>query len=187
MKNLRAIALAAFPLAVLAVPAAADAVQPSAKRVCGRYSSFTLLPTDKVRPMGAGHSSVSMLVSGARGNWIYYDGLIDEGEAEKAGTLVYNEGGVRAYRRSNTAKAYVLVSDKAARVDGKVPFVTISGVEFNMADLENSAIKGTNADLALLPLIQPGVTTSCHIRWKPGTGLVDGENDVDTGRPTPSE
>ncbi len=159
-----------FLLATVCVSNVAQAA--SAQRVCGRYSTILLSPGEIAEVMGVGRDSVSLLIKGNLGSWIFYDGLVAPDEKMTSDTKVYTGKVSVAYRRGHDARIYVVQPVRAPLVGGKRVQVGIMGVDFMRKPLVNPAIVGTDADLPILKRILPGTIGSCDLRWIPAKGLV---------------
>lgn len=159
-----------FLLATVCVSNVAQAAGP--QRVCGRYSTILLSPDETAEVIGVGRDSVSLLIKGSLGPWIFYDGLVSPDEKMTNDTKVYTSKGSVAYRRNHDARIYVVRPVRNTLVAGKRVQVGIMGVDFMRQPLANSAIVGTDSDLPILKRILPGTIGTCDLRWVPVKGLV---------------
>lgn len=146
--------------------------KPGGQRVCTLYSTIILAPDEKAEVHGAGQGSVSLLIKGRSGEWIFYDGLGDGTNPLADDTLFLKSAKSNAYRRSHDKRVYSILPSPPKLVGGKPVISAASGLDFMKRPLSNPALKGTDADKALLKRILPGQKDACDLRWQPGKGLV---------------
>ncbi len=170
-KYLFAVGLIATSFSSISSSALATTGNP-VKRICGRYSTVILNPDESATVDGAGLNSVSLLINGKAGTWLFYDGLVPTGEAIAGDTLVLKNPTYNAYRRSHDARIYSVQPKPAKMVDGKQVNVGVMGVNMMRQAFPIPAIKGTAADIAILKRVLPGQISKCDLRWVPGKGLV---------------
>ncbi len=162
-------------VAALGAGAGLEAKAAGTKRICGKYSSFDLAPGETVGSFGAGHSSLSMVVSGPKGDWFFYETMADRQPAAELGTRIYQSASVWAYRRPYDPRVYVLTPAGAPRANGKTVQVSVSGLDISREGRQpfaNPAIVGKDSDLGVLKRVYPGKMERCSMRWQSGTGLV---------------
>ena len=145
--------------------------QASGQRVCGRFSTVVLTADERAEVDGAGQNSVSLMIKGKAGDWIFYDAL-GSSKPEAGDKMVLKRKGSLAYRRGHDARIYSIVTNPAKPVAGKTVVTAAMGVNFMRQPIANSALKGTDADKAILQRVFPGVLGACDLRWQPGVGLV---------------
>ena len=167
---------AIFLLALLVLvgnqQAVAAANTSGGQRVCTLYSTVILAPDEKAEVHGAGQGSVSLLIKGRLGEWIFYDGLGDGTNRLADDILFLKSPKSNAYRRSHDKRVYSILPNPAKLVGGKPVISAASGLDFMKRPLSNPALKGTDADKAILKRILPGQKDACDLRWQPGKGLV---------------
>lgn len=142
------------------------------QRVCTLYSTIILSADEQAEVHGAGQGSVSLLIKGNAGEWIFYDGLGDSGAPAAGDTLFLKSAKSSAFRRSHDNRVYSILPNPVKNIGGKPVNTAASGLDFRRQPLGNPALKGTDADKAILKRILPGEIGKCDLRWKPGTGLV---------------
>ena len=142
------------------------------QRICTLYSTVILTPDEKAEVHGAGHSSVSLLIKGRLGEWIFYDALGDGTNPLPDDKLFFKASKSTAYRRGHDKRVYSVLPNLAKSIGGKPVISAASGLDFMLRPLSNPALKGTNADKAILKRILPGQQSACDLRWQPGKGLI---------------
>ncbi len=161
-----------YVLLVLSLASVSGAsAQASGQRVCGRFSTIILTADERAEVEGAGQNSVSLMIKGKAGDWIFYDAL-GSSKPEAGDKMVLKRKGSLAYRRGHDARIYSIVTNPAKLGAGKTVVTAVMGVNFMRQPLANSALKGTDADKAILKRVFPGVLGACDLRWQPGVGLV---------------
>lgn len=141
-------------------------------RVCSKYSTILLNEGESAQVNGAGQFSLSILVNGPRGNWIFYDSLSEPAEADSQGMLVLTDPIRTAYRRSHDARIYAIHPTEPKLIDGKMVKTGAMGVDAMREALDNPAIVGEISDLDVIERVLPGVVDQCDLRFVAGQGLV---------------
>ena len=159
-------------LAIFLGLAGTGAVAAPQTRVCAKYSTILLEEGERAEVDGAGPFSVSLRITGSRGNWIFYDSLSEPSSADSEGTLVPTGPDRIAYRRSHDSHIYSVHPAQSALIDGKIVKTGVMGVDFMRSPLDNPAIMGDNSDIDVIERVLPGVTGGCDLQFVAGEGLV---------------
>lgn len=141
-------------------------------RVCAKYSTILLKEGERAEVDGAGQFSVSLRITGPRGNWIFYDSLSEPSSADSEGTLVPTGPDRIAYRRSHDSRIYSVQPMQSAQIGGKMVKTGVMGVDFMRTPLDNPAIIGDNSDIDVIERVLPGVIEGCDLQFVAGEGLV---------------
>lgn len=158
---------------LLAAASCQSVAAPTAQhRICGKYSSVTLLPDETAQVTGAGNNSLSVLITGKSGSWLFYDSIVPIENGNSDDIPVLRSDKVIALRRAHDARIYVVRALPEVKIEGKVVQVGVMGIDLMRNVLSNPAIIGASADVAILKRIIPGTMEKCNLRWKQGYGLV---------------
>ena len=158
--------------AILSLSAGADAQADHQLRVCSKYSTILLNDGESAEVEGAGQFSLSLLVKGARGNWIFYDSIAEPDNSDNEGTVVMSENDKTVYRRSHDLRIYFVQQTRPAMKEGKIVKAGVMGVNFMRQPLDHPAIVGDDTDLEVITRVLPGSTDQCDLTFVAGKGLV---------------
>lgn len=144
---------------------------PPERKICGRYSSLSLLATDTIEVTGVGAESLSLLIKGRTGSWIFFDSLVSTPAEIASDRKIKLNNDVIALQRAHNRRIYALQSS-AVTAGAKRAQVGVMGVDLMGNILSQSAISGDASDLEILRRVRPGVLGDCNLRWKAGHGLI---------------
>ena len=166
------------PLAVIAIGLlGSGAMAAPQTRVCSKYSTILLNEGESAEVDGAGQFSLSILVKGSRGSWIFYDSVSTPASADSEGTMVLTGPDKTAYRRSHDNRIYAVHPTQPTLTDGKMVKTGVMGVDVMRQPLDNPAIIGDKSDLDVIERVLPGQIGQCDLRFVAGQGLVRADGD----------
>lgn len=146
-------------------------------RICGKYSSIQLAPGETAEANGAGPYSLSLLISGPRGNWIFFDSISEPSSSDKNGTLVPTGPERTTYRRDHDRRIYAIFPSQPELIEGKIVKAGVMGVDMMRNALESPAIVGDESDTEVIKRVFPGVTSDCSLKFVPGKGLIPTDSE----------